>query len=86
MNSVFKADLGDGRMTDLVLFRMDAGVTNSIQEAYSLMFRAPLDAPHHQNVYRLDHEKLGTFDLFLVPVKKKEDGLYYEAVFNNLLS
>lgn len=85
LNSVFRADLGEGRSMDLLLFKLDSGVSTPIQEAYSLMFRAPVDAPPAQNVYTLEHEKLGKMDLFLVPVKKKEDGLYYEAVFNHLL-
>jgi hypothetical protein len=85
LDTVFRADLGDGRVIDLQFFKLDAGVSNSIQEAFSLMFRAPVDAPPVQNIYSLEHDKLGKMDLFLVPIKKRDDGLYYEAVFNHLL-
>jgi hypothetical protein len=36
-------------------------------------------------MFRLEHDKIGAIDLFLVPVRKDEQGLYYEAVFNRLL-
>jgi hypothetical protein len=49
------------------------------------LFRAPLDAPPFQNMFHLEHEKLGVMDLFLVPVKQKEDCLVFEAVFNHLV-
>jgi hypothetical protein len=35
-----------------------------------------------QGVYPLDHEAMGAFELFLVPVGKNERGYQYEAVFN----
>jgi hypothetical protein len=31
------------------------------------------------------HDKLGEFDLFLVPVAKNENGFQYEAVFNRMV-
>lgn len=85
LDSTFRASLDDGQVLDLHFFKLDSTISNSIQEAFSLMFRAPVDAPPFQNMFRLEHDKLGAMDLFLVPVKKEEDGLYYEAVFNRLL-
>jgi hypothetical protein len=35
-------------------------------------------------MYQLQHERLGAFELFLVPVGQDQDGVYYEAVFNRL--
>ncbi len=39
-----------------------------------------------QDMFSLANENLGQMDLFLVPVRKDEDGLYYEAVFNHIVS
>jgi hypothetical protein len=85
LNSTFRANLDDGQVIDLQFFKLESTISNPVQEAFSLMFRAPVDAPPFQNMFRLEHEKLGAMELFLVPVKKKDDGLYYEAVFNRLL-
>lgn len=54
-------------------------------ESFSLVFRAsPGDEVGH-DTYRMKHEKLGEFDLFIGPVMYgKQDGVYYQAVFNRL--
>lgn len=30
----------------------------------------------------MDHPAIGAFDIFLVPIKRDPEGMYYEAVFN----
>jgi len=32
----------------------------------------------------LQHERMGTIDLFLVPIGKDESGFQYESVFNRV--
>jgi len=51
-------------------------------ERFSVFFKGPADILMPQNVYPLEHEQLGTFDIFLVPVARDESGFAYEAVFN----
>jgi hypothetical protein len=51
------------------------------QEQFSIVFRGPLDALLTQRTYRMEHPRMGTFDLFLVPIKREQDGFYYEACF-----
>ncbi len=85
LDSIFRTSLDDGRVIDLHLFKLETTISNSIQEGFSLLFRAPVDAPPFQNMFHMEHDTLGAMDLFLVPVKKKEDGLIYEAVFNRMV-
>jgi hypothetical protein len=85
VDSTFKARLDDGSSFELHLFKLETTISNNIQEAFSLLFRAPLDIPPFQNVFQIEHDELGAFELFLVPIKKKDDCLVFEAVFNNLL-
>lgn len=85
LDSTFRAKLDDGQAIDFQLFKLETKISNSFQECFSLLFRAPVDAPPFQNMFRLEHDKLGVMDLFLVPIKKKEDCLVFEAVFNRLL-
>jgi hypothetical protein len=49
---------------------------------FSLIFRGPLDPVLVQRTYRLEHETLGTLEIFLVPIGSNQDGMRYEAVFN----
>ena len=53
-------------------------------ERFSVFFRGPLDAFLQQATYSLSHEKMGSFDIFLVPLGREEKGYSYEAVFNYL--
>ena len=50
-------------------------------ERFSLYFTGP-ERYLPQQVYPIEHEQMGTFDLFLVPVGKHDNGFRYEAVFN----
>lgn len=81
-NSVFKAFADEGDSFELCLVTVHEIVSNEFHENFTLLFRAPLDADPRQGIYQLEHEKLGAMDLFLVPVKKDDSGLYFEAVFN----
>lgn len=85
LDSDFRTTLDDGRAFDFRFFRLDTTISNSVQEAFSMLFRAPLDVPPEQGMFHLEHDVLGSFDLFLVPIKQKEDALIFEAVFNRLL-
>lgn len=48
---------------------------------FSVFFRGPADRPLQQKIYRLEHDQLGTLDLFLVPLGPDAGGQRYEAVF-----
>src|SRR5437764_14080846 len=51
-------------------------------ERFSVFFKGPADILLPQHVYTLEHEQMGTFDIFLVPVARDASGCRYEAVFN----
>jgi hypothetical protein len=51
-------------------------------ERFSVFFEGPSDPRLPQAVYRLTHEQMGDFDIFLVPLAKAGEGFRYEAVFN----
>jgi hypothetical protein len=55
------------------------------QEQFSVTFRGPLNIVLSQGLYRMEHDQMGTFDLFIVPLRQDQDGVYYEAVFNRLI-
>ena len=52
------------------------------RQAFSCLFRGPVEPVLAQGIRRLEHETLGSQELFLVPVGDAEDGgTLYEAVF-----
>lgn len=51
-------------------------------ERFSVFFTGPADILMPQHTYTLEHEQMGAFDIFLVPIAREADGFRYEAVFN----
>jgi hypothetical protein len=51
-------------------------------ERFSIFFHGSSTVILPQQIYSMDHEQMGTFQIFLVPVAKLEKGIRYEAVFN----
>jgi hypothetical protein len=51
-------------------------------ERFSIFFNGPGEINLPQSVYHLTHERMGEFDIFLVPVSGDSSGYRYEAVFN----
>lgn len=83
VNSKFQMRIDEATAFEVELVEVKKhGATESPYQ-FSLKFAAPLTAPVSQGLYRLDHEKMGEQQLFLVPIAKDKERLYYEAVFNN---
>ena len=51
-------------------------------ERFSAFFHGPSDRFLPQATYAVEHDGMGAFDLFLVPIAENEKGFRYEAVFN----
>ena len=52
------------------------------RECFVLRFRGTETL--RQNTYKIEHEVLGRFELFLVPAGKNKKSVYYQAVINRL--
>ena len=48
---------------------------------FSVVFRGG-EASLPQRTYRMEHQEIGGFDIFLVPIGPDENGPRYEAIFN----
>jgi hypothetical protein len=58
-----------------------AGTPKRERAPFSIVFRGPRDLALPQRIYRMEHDDLGTFELFLVPIGAGNDGTRYEAIF-----
>ena len=68
----------------LELFEVTEKDQSARVEQFFLVFRGPLTPHFPQGIYTLEHEKLGTFDLFIVPLGPDSAGMTYQVVFNRL--
>ena len=75
--------VADGNQTlDLTLADVTALGDSGVRQAFSLIFHAPVGGPTlPQRIYRLEHETLGSLDLFVVPLGPKGGAFRYEVIF-----
>jgi hypothetical protein len=84
LNNEFRVKVGDTEALDLVLTEVTELKTSPVQEQFSIIFRGPLEKFLGQGLRQFEHDELGHFQLFLVPIKQDDNGFYYESVFNRL--
>jgi hypothetical protein len=48
---------------------------------FSVLFHGPLQPVLPQAIYRLENERLGAIELFIVPIGPEQGSMRYEAVF-----
>ena len=76
----------DQREIELELIEVKGYTSQEIEqggmERFSVFFAGPGDPFLPQQVYRLEHERMGEFEIFLVPVAGDGKSFRYEAVFN----
>jgi hypothetical protein len=86
LNSTFLLDREEGDWIALDLIELRNGTSGPMSEFYALLFRGPGTFVLPQQIYKLKHDRLGEFDLFLVPVGRDANGVHYEAVINRSLN
>jgi hypothetical protein len=86
LNTTFRASLDGESGVDLELIEVKSYMSKHAEqdgmERFSAFFNGPADVRLEQGTYRLQHELMGRFEIFLVPVAVSEKGFRYEAVFN----
>lgn len=84
LNTKFRFHLSETDLLELEVIKVEEMGSSPRQERFSILFQGPLDQVLLQGMYRVEHDQLGTFDLFIVPIAKEEEGIVYEAAFNRI--
>lgn len=96
LNDSFRLSVADGTqqmtlrltavrdLTNIITFATEEQTRTYLEASFSLLFRGPLGQLLQQDSYTINHHRIGTFSLFVVPSAADEQGQYYEAVFNRL--
>jgi hypothetical protein len=85
LNTKFRLPIEPEGALELESFEIIEGVNTPTQEQFAVHFHGPLDMPFQQGMHQLEHDKMGTFKLFLVPIGRSPEGMIYEAAFNRLI-
>lgn len=84
LNDTFSADL-QGMQVAFVLVEalpLPAKGPEGQRAPFSLVFHNDSALLFPQQTYRMHHARLGSVDIFLVPVAQDKTGFLYQAVFN----
>jgi len=86
VNTTFRISFGEtttkAELVEINEYEIEEDSEHPRDSSFSLVFRVGKDVPAIQQIYKIEHDKLETFDLFLVPIESDEKGLLLEAVFN----
>lgn len=85
INTKFLIYFSPDKAVETELIEVSELVSRPRQESFSLIFRAPIEVEAVQGNYKTEHQAMGNFDLFLVPMGQNEKGTEFQAVFNRLL-
>lgn len=85
LHEAFHVERGDAPGFELRLTEVSGNFSTARQEVFSLVFSGPLEEFIQQGIHRLHNDRLGTLELFLVPIGRDAAGYQYEAVFNRLI-
>lgn len=77
----FRVHMAPDQVVEMTLTSVSDKGSSTTVESFALYFLAPLDAPARQGTYRMAHDKLGEFELFIVPIRRDPRGIEFEAVF-----
>lgn len=83
-NSKFQVEVDENTDVELDLTEVSDLKLYPEQEEFVLVFRGPADTFLGQGARYFKHDKMGRFEMFIVPIRQDEQGFYYEAVFNRL--
>jgi hypothetical protein len=80
----FRVHFGGERPLELVLYEVGRLEEHDgpRKQPFTTLFRGPRNGILPQRIYKVEHDQLGTFELFLVPIGPDAQGMRYEAVFN----
>jgi hypothetical protein len=84
LNTNFRISIGESNTIEAELREVSELLLSPGQERFAIVFRGPKQSFLSQASYRFEHDEMGEFTLFIVPIRQDDDGIYYEAVFNRI--
>jgi hypothetical protein len=86
VNTKFRVNLDAEKSVDLELTEVKGYTTRHNEqtgmERFSIYFQGPGEPPLPQQLYTFQHDQMGEFEIFVVPLSLNAQGYRYEAVFN----
>ena len=85
INTKFQVPVDESHRVELELAEISKHKESPRHEEFALVFRGPNEMFLGQGMRPFEHDQMGNFELFIVPISRDAKGFYYEAVFNRFL-
>ena len=85
VNTTFRIRLNESETLPAELTEVSEHTVSPRQERFWVLFKTSNNVFLGQGQRAFEHDSMGSFELFIVPIGRDEDGTYYEAVFNRLV-
>ncbi len=85
LNTKFRIHLNETETVEAELTEVsDLSVTDR-QARFAITFRTPNQPFLGQGLRHFEHDQMGAFELFIVPIEQDQKGTNYEAIFNRVI-
>lgn len=85
LNTKFGIRISETQAIEAELSEISEHMISPRQKRFWIVFRTSNEFLIGQGLHRFEHDQMGAFDLFIVPIERDEEGTYYEAVFNRII-
>lgn len=86
LHGKFKIQASPDSVVEVELAELSDFRKSEFQESFWLVFRGPASLPLGQGTFVFENDAMGRFDIFMTPIKQDAESLYYEVVFNRLVT
>jgi uncharacterized protein DUF6916 len=85
LNSTFRIRLSPEQTLDARLVEISEHMVSARQDRFAIVFETSNEVLIQQGIAPFEHDQMGDFQLFIVPIGRDEEGTRYEAVFNRVI-
>jgi hypothetical protein len=84
LNTTFQIHVSALNVQELELIKVSKTKVSGMAESFDVVFLGRKDKPFEQGAYLIEHSRMGSFPVFVVPVGNSPKGVRYQAVFSRL--
>lgn len=84
LNTSFEIQVSALNIQELELIEVSKQKVHRGTESFDVLFRGKKESQFTQGTYMINHNRMGSFPVFVVPVGNPENGAFYQAVFSRM--
>lgn len=85
VNTKFRIQISDTETVEAELIEVSELSITDRQARFAIIFRTPNQPFLGQGLRNFEHDQMGPFEIFIVPIEQDNKGTKYEAIFNRVI-